>query len=473
MSASTSKYRFYLVLFVTFCLATSFGMYLVKKNSATILSEADQLLIDFQSKRHTIAQMSEATKTRLLMLVQMYLVDDDLETSDLYNQFLEQGTRFLVARQQLLSTHLTINEQLELQKISDLVDINAPKLRQIASLIIDNGSYYQIEHLLAEELPEQQLISERYNEMINQITQSVKTRQDSLQLQIAKNDQLFMALSASLVIVAILILLIANKNQKSLRKATAIAEKEKMNALEANQEKSRFLANMSHELRTPMHAILSFANLGLKKVDNKKIERYLQNIRTSGIRLTTLLDDLLDLSKLEAGKMRASFQEQDITLLIPDAINELDSLLSRKEITIDINDDDHVECAIDQKLMMQVFINLLSNAIKFSPEQSTVKIRIKTFEGELHKLQQELLEISISDQGVGIPESELETIFDQFVQSSKTRTDAGGTGLGLPITREIIALHFGKIRAISPNHGSDHGTTISIVLPVEPELNMI
>jgi signal transduction histidine kinase len=240
----------------------------------------------------------------------------------------------------------------------------------------------------------------------------------------------------------------------------------KEQAEHANREKSRFLSNMSHELRTPMHAILNFASLALKKSENEKQVRFLQNIRTSGIRLTTLLNDLLDLSKLEAGKMDADFLEQDLNLLIHQAINEVSSLSDKKNITIDLNNDSACVCMVDQKLIMQVLINLLSNAIKFSPENSHVCIQHKVIGDSEIKAKAKMILVQVFDEGVGIPPGEQDLIFDKFVQSTKTKTDKGGTGLGLPISKEIIEIHSGVIWAESPVPGKDYGTVINIHLPV-------
>lgn len=241
---------------------------------------------------------------------------------------------------------------------------------------------------------------------------------------------------------------------------------EKKQAEKANAEKSIFLSNMSHELRTPMHAILSFSNLGLKKVDDEKLERYFQNIRTSSIRLITLLNDLLDLSKLEVGKMKADFIEQDFILLIRQAENEVNSLLADKSISLNVNANDSFNCMVDQKLMIQAIVNLLSNAIKFSPEFSVIDVDVKKFEYPFNQDKKDIVRLSVIDEGVGIPEKEIESIFDKFVQSSKTMTNAGGTGLGLSITKEIMDLHRGNIYAKSPPAGRDKGTAIIFEIPM-------
>ncbi|MEE9297270.1 MAG: PAS domain S-box protein [Phycisphaerae bacterium] len=199
----------------------------------------------------------------------------------------------------------------------------------------------------------------------------------------------------------------------------------------ANQAKSEFLANMSHEIRTPLHGILSFARFGVDKAltaDSQKLLNYFQKIDISAKRLMALLSDLLDLAKIEAGKMRFEFKPADLRTVLRSVENEFRSLLARRNITIDYSEPaNEVRLTLDQNRMMQVVRNLLSNAAKFSPEGGTIRMNVNTHD--------EGVEISIRDHGVGIPEEELETIFGKFVQSSKTKSGAGGTGLGLSICR--------------------------------------
>lgn len=223
---------------------------------------------------------------------------------------------------------------------------------------------------------------------------------------------------------------------------------------------------MSHELRTPMHSILSFAALGLKKTDDQKIIRYLENIRTSGIRLTDLLNDLLDLSKLESGKTEVKFLDQDLTIIIQQAITELSSLLQKKFITVNFEPEINYNCIIDQKMMTQVIINILSNAIKFSPDYGVIDIKIAQSNILFNSVQQDVIQLSVSDQGIGIPPDEIESVFDKFIQSSKTKTQKGGTGLGLSICKEIIKAHQGMIWAESPAHDQESGSTFHIKIPV-------
>lgn len=251
-----------------------------------------------------------------------------------------------------------------------------------------------------------------------------------------------------------------------LRSTTEILDARDV-AEQANRAKSHFLSNMSHELRTPMHAILSFSKLSLKRVEDEKTRQYIDNIISSGTRLMGLLDDLLDLSKLETGKMEPEFINQDITALIQEQIGEFESILSSNSLLIKTEMEAPVYCSFDRKLMEQVISNILSNAIRYSPPGGTIGISVKQANDVINEKQQNVIELIISDHGIGIPKSELESVFDKFIQSSKTISKAGGTGLGLPICKEIIRIHNGRIWAVSPTEGKPPtiGTAFYIQIP--------
>ncbi len=226
----------------------------------------------------------------------------------------------------------------------------------------------------------------------------------------------------------------------------------------ANRAKSLFLANMSHELRTPMHGILSFANFGQKKIETaskEKLKSYFDEIHESGIRLMTLLNDLLDLSKLEAGKMQYESIECDLVELAQSVSTELSAHATSKgfQIAVEKKTPDNF-CACDSGRVRQVIANLVSNAIKFSTQGHPIKIELQSTD--------DVVRCEVINHGVGIPAPELETIFGAFIQGSKTRTGAGGTGLGLAICREIIAQHNGKIWANSELGGK---TTFIFEIP--------
>ncbi len=207
-----------------------------------------------------------------------------------------------------------------------------------------------------------------------------------------------------------------------------------------------------------MHGILSFARFGQQKFDSaakEKLKTYFDEIYESGSRLMNLLNDLLDLSKLEAGKTEYAMKEADYVGVIEAVASEMKAFAEEKRIKLALSTAGQEMLGVfDETRIMQVLRNLLSNAIKFSETGTTVRLEITRRE--------KTIICRVVNRGVGIPSDELESIFDKFVQSSKTKTAAGGTGLGLAICREIIQQHGGRIWAESVPNGE---TSFNVELP--------
>ncbi len=235
-------------------------------------------------------------------------------------------------------------------------------------------------------------------------------------------------------------LLIAQSQLLTLSKAI---EEQRDAAEAANRSKSEFLANISHELRTPLHGILSYARFGEDEAadgDREELQQFFQNVGQSAETLLRLVNDLLDLSKLEAGRMVYEFQPSSVNDLVEVVVDEFKSLCAQQQVSVVYRPPaEDTTATVDAERFKQVIRNLLSNAVKFSPPQGTVSVRLR-------RLPKSLL-ISIRDEGPGIPAAEIELVFDKFVQSSKTKAGAGGTGLGLAICREVVVAHRGRIWA--------------------------
>jgi signal transduction histidine kinase len=250
-----------------------------------------------------------------------------------------------------------------------------------------------------------------------------------------------------------------------LKERTVELQEAKKMAETANNAKSDFLSNISHELRTPLHGILSFAGFGIKKHAIAKPDKmldYFQKIRQSGETLLILLNDLLDLAKLESGKITFEFRPADLGLLIDSMVDECRSLVSERNLTVRCEHPEANEkIVLDADKIKQVLRNLLSNAIKFSPEGGTIDIT--TFN------KADSIVVSVRDQGTGIPQNDLRKVFDKFVQSSKTKSGAGGTGLGLAICQEIIDAHKGRIWA---ENNPDVGANFLFEIPLSLETNV-
>jgi PAS domain S-box-containing protein len=226
----------------------------------------------------------------------------------------------------------------------------------------------------------------------------------------------------------------------------------------ANEAKSAFLANMSHELRTPLHGILSFSRFGQRRISQyskDKLAQYFQNIEKCGNTLLHLVNQVLDIAKLESGTMVLDKNPCELSDIVSEVSREFQALAEEKRVTIQIHAPDGSSSVFaDRDKLAQVVRNLLSNALKVSSPGGQVNVVIESLD--------ERLTLRVVDQGPGIPEDELERIFDKFVQSSRTNTGAGGTGLGLAICREVVARHNGRIWA---ENVLPPGAAVSVELP--------
>jgi PAS domain S-box-containing protein len=241
------------------------------------------------------------------------------------------------------------------------------------------------------------------------------------------------------------------REEQELRTARDAAEA-------GTQAKSRFIANVSHELRTPMHGILSLANFGLReaKTEPREVLRdYFQGIADDGEGLLALLNDILDLGRLEAGKMVFDLAPVDLPELLETIVAEFEPLAGRSGLRLELLPIP-AGCPgvrADQARIREVLRKLLINSHKFTPGGRVVDLGLEWDEAHVR--------VRVRDEGVGIPEEELESVFDNFVQSSRTSV-AGGTGLGLAICREIVRAHDGRIWAEGRATG---GTVLTLELP--------
>jgi signal transduction histidine kinase len=227
----------------------------------------------------------------------------------------------------------------------------------------------------------------------------------------------------------------------------------------ASQHKSEFLANMSHELRTPLNAILGFSEVladGMFGEINEKQAEYLRDILESGRHLLSLINDILDLSKIEAGRMELELEDFDLPSAIDNALTLVRERAGRRGITLGREIDGRVGTIRgDERKVKQVLLNLLSNAIKFTPEGGRIDVRAATND--------ELVEVSVADTGVGIAPEDHEKVFEEFRQVGAADKKVEGTGLGLALSRKFIELHGGRIWVTSE---IGRGSTFTFTLPV-------
>ncbi len=263
-----------------------------------------------------------------------------------------------------------------------------------------------------------------------------------------------------------------NHLQSLVNLQLADLKRAKESAEHANRSKSDFLARMSHEMRTPMHAILTYSSLGEGRAGGAAPDRlrgYFERINRSGQRLLGLLDDLLDLSKAEAGLLSLQKAPHDLHALIAEAIEEFAPLATAKgqTVTLDVAARSAI-AEVDGRRFGQVVRNLLGNAIKFTPRAGRITLRLEdamaSFDRTAGAVTPEpALLLTITDSGIGIPGDQLEAVFDAFAgRSAASMPDAAGSGLGLAICREIVGAHHGTISA---GNNADGGATFTLCLP--------
>jgi signal transduction histidine kinase len=230
----------------------------------------------------------------------------------------------------------------------------------------------------------------------------------------------------------------------------------------ANRHKSEFLANMSHELRTPLNAVIGFSDVLLDRTFgdlNDKQEQYVSIIQGSGRHLLSLINDILDLSKIEAGRMELELTSFDLDMAIDNTVTLVRDRAARHSLALDVDVEAELPRVVaDERKFKQILLNLLSNAVKFTPEGGRVGVRAGRTAGGV--------EIAVSDTGIGIAAEDQTAIFEEFRQvGTDTARKREGTGLGLALTRRFVELHGGTLRVDSE---LGKGSTFTFTLPARP-----
>ena len=263
------------------------------------------------------------------------------------------------------------------------------------------------------------------------------------------------------ILTSVILFLLFNQQRLKAVKNKALVIKEQ----EVDRMKSQFFANISHEFRTPLTLILGPIETMQSETDDQKVKYNLEVMKKNANKLLKLINQLLDLSKLEAGKFKLNVAEEDVIPVIRGVAMAFHSLAELKEIDLQISTgSEHLKVFVDREKLEIMLVNLLSNAFKFTPEGGTIKVLISANNTNERA---NSYTITVSDTGVGIPEKDIAQIFNRFYQSTNDEENGyDGTGIGLALTKELVDLHKGTIKVVSL---VGIGTDITIELPIGKE----
>ncbi len=356
----------------------------------------------------------------------------------------------------------------ELEAIAALVSDNPPQGRRLLDISDLKGAWIDtLQTLMAEPnagrfaAPRLEQLDARFQDASDVLEQIVDEEDRLLQQRLSRQHE---ADRFIFVLVPLLSLLVAvalsyfgwrEIQRASDQFATAVTKE-----AEANRAKDYFLATVSHELRNPLNSIMLLASIVLsnQKIDGEVRQR-LKAIERAARTQAQLIEDLLDVSRIESGRMRLDVQSTDLPKVVAAAVDSMRLAAEAKSITLtEIIDTNVTRMAGDPRRLEQVVWNLLSNAIKFTPKGGKIQVRLERINSHV--------EIIVTDNGQGIPSSSVPYVFDRFWQAADTGESKAGTGLGLSIVKELVALHGGTVTAHSEGIGK--GSTFTVRLPLPP-----
>jgi signal transduction histidine kinase len=414
-------------------------------------------LVNEQRESELIFIMRDAAHKRALALYRMAILEDAFDRDEEYIHFMDQAGRFIAARDQLFGQGMTEREAQAWKVAQPLIRQGSASQNQTLNLILEGNIQQANRLLLNEVIPIQNQVMEHLTKMLEFQKQ---TAANDLEQTTQQNKAVFFTVSslgsAALILGGLIALFVIKTFTNSERALIGARE----DALRANQLKSVFLANMSHELRTPLNAIIGYSEIMQEEVEDLGISEFtedLDKIHRAGRHLLTLINDILDLSKIEAGKMDFYPEQFDLNDLIEEVCFTIQPLLEKNHNKLRTRGTINDEIFNDSTKVRQTLFNLLSNACKFTQDgEITVLVT------EFYKERSEWVNITVTDTGIGMTEEQIKHIFAPFTQADTSTTrNYGGTGLGLTISKHYCHLMGGNL-SVQSEPGSGSSFTITI-----------
>lgn len=416
------------------------------EEGSELVAHTDEVIGEYLKLRATITEAESSTRGFAMTRMPEFL--EPLKKAS-------PSARALLVRLQKLTRDNTEQRQL-MREIESLVNERLGSLQKVADLAAASDADLPLREDVVGGLHTMQELLQKIDQGISRERELHAGRETQLNdvLQTMNVTGIGGSILAVLTSLASFVLL-QRSSQSALRTAELEAEKER--AIESDAQKSRFLANMSHEIRTPMNAIIGFADLLTGLVHEQRARGYLRAIQTSGRSLLDLINDILDISRIEAGKLELRPESANIQEIVEGVAMVVKKQAEDKGLALETKVERQVPrmLQVDALRVRQILLNLVSNAVKFT-HKGRVKIHVSTPQEMKPDSPACDLKIQVSDTGVGIAHEDRDRIFSAFEQvSGQSRSGAQGTGLGLSITRRLVELMNGKITVSSePGKGS-------------------
>ena len=422
--------------------------------------EIDAIVNVHNEKSALISDMRDITRTRAMSLHQLRLLVDPAEIEQEHLNFNLMEGNLLVARLRFSELPLSQAEQDTWGAIKNLLDIDRQSQQKTLELVLLSKMAEVDLNLLDYVIPTQKNLVKQFSKLLNIQRVVIRNAAGIVRTAHAKTLSVTVVLGAAATIIGILIAILTIRRTSHAEVALLRASN---SAQEANRLKSEFIANMSHELRTPLSAILGYGEVLIEdsKIDGNDIYiKDLRKITTAGNELLALINSMLDLSKIDAGKLTLHPQEFSIQALINGAAASTKTLAEKNNNLLKVNCEPGIGIMYaDELRVRQSLFNLLSNACKFS-KNGVITLDASTI---IEKNDAQYILIKVSDTGIGIDHEQLKKLFQPFAQlDSSINRKYGGTGLGLILTKRYCELMGGDLIAKSQK---DVGSTFTIKLP--------
>lgn len=441
------------------------------------------IVTDNNVKARLINTMYNSARERTVVLLIMINIEDPFERDEEYLRFNALGAKFAEARLEFNNMVLDDTESRLLEEQLKRVQHTVPLQEKVLDAMVADDLETAITILRNEALPSQNRILDQFRLMVDY--QQDKTEKSLLAANKTYSESVtyitVLAMIASVVsiLIAIFVVRKTHNSELALRQMNLTLEQRvaertgkletqavelkglRDEAVEANRHKSEFLANMSHELRTPLNAVIGFSEVLKERMFgelNEKQGEYIEDIHSSGRHLLSLINDILDLAKIEAGRMELNLSAFELPVAIENSLVLVKERASRHSITLQSHIDERLgQFVADERKFKQIMLNLLSNAIKFTPDGGQVSV--------LAVKEDDVLKVSVQDTGIGIAVENLDKVFDEFQQVGSTSDmKHQGTGLGLALTRTFVEMHGGELHVESE---LNKGSTFIFTLPIQ------